>query len=66
MRNLAPFSTYLRGFVKSQSPIKGQSALAPLARGEAVFMVLLVRLAECRPAKERSHERPEADSAGGP
>jgi hypothetical protein len=67
MRRMAPFSTYLRSFARSLSPVKEQSLLYPLARGEAVFMVLLVRLSDCRLTEEHRHERiAEAGPAGCP
>lgn len=46
-RQAAPFSTYIRSFTRSLSTIAGQSYLAPLARGDMVFLALLVRLSDC-------------------
>lgn len=69
MRRLTPFSTYLRSFVRSRSAIRSQSELAPLAQGEAVFMVLFVRLADCKLTEEQYHEQRkerEARPAGCP
>ena len=47
LRRLSPFMTYSRSFCRSRAPLKDTSELYPLARGEATFMSLLIRLSEC-------------------